>query len=666
MTLVERGAALGALTAGFAECVSGASRVVVVTGGLASGKSRLLSVFGDHVVDSGARLLGATGSRGERSLLLSTIGQLASGLGDEDIDFVDGVIALARVCPVVLAVDDVQYVDEASKRVLAGLRARIADLPVMIVLTGWSPLATDDLTRDPDRVVRIGPLTRDGVASLAIDRLGAGAEALAPTLHSLSGGNPMLAHALVSDYRPGDEPVVGIAFRQAVLGCLHRWEPKLLDVAKAVAVLRGQVRPELVARLAATDVKTVERMTAVLADAGLMADGDYATEAVRDIVLDSLSRDEGVRLNLCAAEQLHARGAKPTVVARHLVTADAVNGGWAVDVLRGAAEHAPAGFAVQCLELALRAAPSSAAVVGDLARARWRVTPTCRWPLTDLDPVTGARYALWAANPDLTESVLTAARVADPDAAADLCLADAWIRGRRSIERFASSNLWDRSASALIPGLLRGDLLEVTRDAQRVLNCCPLTDTTVEVLASALVAMLWADQPAQAAICCDDLIAQAVRRGATTWVAVFSAVRADIALRQGDIRGARARAADALALLPTQSWGAVIGLPLAIMLTADNRAGDYAAGAEVLRQVVPDTLWDTAFGLRYLRARGHHYLATGRLLAAIADFQACARAMRRWEADLPALVPWRTDLAEVHLRLGRRRLAGRLAHQQLD
>lgn len=116
---------------------------------------------------------------------------------------------------------------------------------------------------------------------------------------------------------------------------------------------------------------------------------------------------------------------------------------------------------------------------------------------------------------------------------------------------------------------------------------------------------------------------------------------------------AAARAQAALELMQVQSWGILIGYPRTTLLLANTAMGRYQEGAELLQQRVPDEMFATLIGLLYLHARGHYYLATDRVLAAISDFQTCGRLMQDWELDRPMLVPWRSDLAEANLRLSR-------------
>jgi DNA-binding CsgD family transcriptional regulator len=147
---------------------------------------------------------------------------------------------------------------------------------------------------------------------------------------------------------------------------------------------------------------------------------------------------------------------------------------------------------------------------------------------------------------------------------------------------------------------------------------------------------------------------------------LLGSLRARVSLRQGRITVAAGRAEEVLGLLSGQSWGVLIGCPLSTLVTAYTAMGRYDAAAEALQMGVPEAMFDTVHGLRYLHARGHYYLATDRVLAAISDFQRCGRLMQDWDLDVASLVPWRSSLAEANLRLGRTRVAYDLVKRQME
>jgi DNA-binding CsgD family transcriptional regulator len=120
-------------------------------------------------------------------------------------------------------------------------------------------------------------------------------------------------------------------------------------------------------------------------------------------------------------------------------------------------------------------------------------------------------------------------------------------------------------------------------------------------------------------------------------------------------------ARQSLSLLADRSWGDLLALPLGTLIAAETVLGVD----ELPRHALPESAVATVFGLRYLCARGTHHLSTGRLLAATADFDECARRTTALGVDLPSLAPWRTGLAAAHQRGGQHRTAAALAEQQM-
>ncbi len=74
----------------------------------------------------------------------------------------------------------------------------------------------------------------------------------------------------------------------------------------------------------------------------------------------------------------------------------------------------------------------------------------------------------------------------------------------------------------------------------------------------------------------------------------------------------------------------------------------------------------TIGGARFLYARGQLHLADDRVLAALGDLQACGRLLADQDMDRPSIVPWRGDLAQAYLRIGKRRTARSMITDQLE
>jgi hypothetical protein len=361
-----------------------------------------------------------------------------------------------------------------------------------------------------------------------------------------------------------------------------------------------------------------------------------------------------------AAKLLHRLGARAVTVARHILAADDADTPWAIRILREAADQSLADddvhTAILCLRLALRATTDETErflVTTTLARAEWRVNPTAatrrlaplRGALARHDVVTFIKYLLWQGKVD---SPLVASLMrSDARLVSGLRLAYQFIYGSMPPQA------WSRA----------GELVD---SAAHVLARYELSDSTLELLAMAVAVLISADELGDAAECCDRLLAQARRRRAPMWQAVFGSLRAHIALRQGDPRETRELAAAAMALMSPPHWGVLIGYPLSTSMLANTAMGRHEEAAALARHVVPDAMFRTVFGPRYLAARGHHYLATGRPLAASSDFAECGELVGELGLDVPAVSMWRGDLAEAQVVLGRPWTARELVSAQLD
>ena len=107
--------------------------------------------------------------------------------------------ALARRTPVLVAVDDVQWLDPPSRRVVAFAIRRLTEAPVGVLLThrGAGTGSSVDLLRGVDEhleEIGLGPLSVDAVHQLVRSRLGVRMPRPAVArVHQVSGGNPMFA-----------------------------------------------------------------------------------------------------------------------------------------------------------------------------------------------------------------------------------------------------------------------------------------------------------------------------------------------------------------------------------------------------------------------------------------------------------------------------------------
>ena len=729
---------------------TGPGRLILVSGGVASGRTRLLDEFLDGAVREGVRALSATAAADERTLAGGVIDQLlagpdlppaaaeeaahimaacadtgrggaAGGPGTAPPALTNAVWRLAKVLleearqrPTALVVDDVHLADSASLLLLQHLQRRLRPTRLTMVLSLRDTTRPEDrdtrlacrtgFTRHPHHHLRLAPLSEGSVRHLLDGRAGDGVPA---RIHHLAAGNPLLVDALVDDYLTtgdiGAAPAVGSAFTRALASYLDRWDLPLTEVAGVLAVHGGRVPAALLAALVGIEPGVAEEALDALTRSGLLTDGRFRHAVIESAVLAGLAPEARTAAQLRAAEAKFRQTAPAREVAAHLVAAGSAPARWTVPVLRGAAEQAVAendpDFAVQSLELALTAADTTTGkrhLLAELAHHTWRMAPSAsrRYlealrelpadgtvPAARGEAAATARQALWEGDETAwRRSWRTLAALApDPRTGTGLHLAHTWWFGPledgppaaaestmpAESAVLAADDPWRLTATALSGIWARpGDPASVDA-AERLLRSCRLADDTLEALMTAVLALVHAGRTQDAETWWRSLKADADRRGAVTWQAVLTGMWSSAVLRSGDVSYAADLARHALSLLPPEDWGAAICDPLGTLLLAWTEAEEYERAADLLTHELPDGVLRTLPGIRFLRARGQYLLATGQLLAAVHDFTECGRLLAARGTDLPAVAPWRADLAAAHLALGDPAAARRLAAGQL-
>lgn len=630
--------------------------------------------------------------------------------------FCAGVRALARRQPLVVAVDDIQHGDTDSLRQLLHLARHCCNVPLLLVLT--QPLVGSpadgafgaQLLRQPHlERIRLPALGPEDVAGFLAELgyAGVGTD-MAEHCFAVSGGNPLLLRALLQDagLEPGDPAAgrglrVGQAYGRAVLTCLDRSGEKVRDVAAGLAVLGAAFTHERLSRLLDISAAELTENLQALQGTGIVAGTSFQHPAAEEAVLDSLEPSHRLRLHQRAAELLHTFGASSALVAEHLQEAGQLKDPWTVGVLQQAAEQAlsedRACRAVAYLELAHTACEDP------LRRAEIKIrlgSVTRRISVADAERHVGdvlqALRAGWLDPADagglgellLAHGRLEHARVlldpqeSDPDDGTR-----ARPRTTESREGFLRRRLWgagSRSARLDSPGtgsppagragrgILAGFSGEHSgRRSQHIaseegfLEITQLTDTTFDPVVDAIWTLVGLGAVERALHWCDTFLRESAARNAPGWEAVIAAVRSEAALHGGDLAGAERDARRSLALLPERHRSAFEAAVVARLVTVQVARGNHREAARLLSRPAADYLPDTFHWLFYLRARGLYYLATRQYDSALWDFQEIGRVAGRWGTDWPSLLPWRTDKAEVLLRLGEREQGQRLAAEQL-
>jgi len=213
--LLEREAEVAALHAVVDGAASGAGRVVAIEGRAGMGKTRLVAEARALATDVGFEVLVARSADLEqefafgvvRQLLEPAVHRFQNGLftgaaapatrlfevderpsvdGDGSFEALHSlfwlVVNLADQGPLLLLVDDCQWVDRESLRFLSFLAQRIEDLPVALLLAGRPPDSADEgagvlWTRVVSRPATVAlnpqPLSEPAVAGLTREQLGA-------------------------------------------------------------------------------------------------------------------------------------------------------------------------------------------------------------------------------------------------------------------------------------------------------------------------------------------------------------------------------------------------------------------------------------------------------------------------------------------------------------
>ena len=469
--------------------------------------------------------------------------------------------------------------------------------------------------------------------------------------------------ALPSDHRTvGDhhaEPVLGEAFKHSVLACIHRCSCVALSVARAWAVLDERASPALVERLLGLPSGAASQVVAVLETIGLLDRGRFRRAEAKAAILDEISAPERTDLHASAARLLYDAGAPITIVAEHLMKTGSTVDEAMVPVLQEAAHQAVLEAnpesAIEYLRLAAKSCTDKVlrvAIMNRIARLEWHVDPAIgRRRMAHVisllqDDDIGLRQAItpitnlfWHGR--VAEAATALERLSDDtstldeETLADLKTLKLWLSysypdlfGEAGGAPRAKDPAGDtgnsspsvnphlHGATLLADVLKNADADRAADGAEQLLRGTPLTDANVVPIVAALLALVQVDRLDRAAFWCDLLLQDVTRRPGSTPRALFSATRAKIFYRRGELAAAKSYAQTALTLISPEGWGVVVGVPIAAFVLAATAMGLYQEAEHYLNLPIPEAMFQTPSGLHYLGARGEYRLATGRFHAA--------------------------------------------------
>lgn len=622
----------------------------------------------------------------------------------------------ANQLPVII-VDDAHYADAFSLQCLSMMINRFRETGIMVIIgiaLGWQLSDSSflfDLPSEPYcQHMRLGVLTEQDVESILVkDKCENDTRRVAAEIHRVSGGNLAVIRGLINECSwqssgaSDGALLVGTETIREFMRILHRCDIAALNLARWIALIDDPNGLQTIGKIVGLDQEELLKVLDVLNCAGILDAGRFRHPDLRAAVLDELSLEDRRNMHAQAAKVLHIAGSDSSTVAHHILSAGARGvGSWATATLNEAARKAiSSGQTSNALEylMAAQILPSDkeqgAVTDSLLAKAEWRIDPAlaARYDSRIVENE-GSSADTWTDSLDRISRLLWFGRRNEARKMLQVMISKECSSGQVSAVKARSLKMWDslifpevrdsvRSSEwadyAAFAGMShplgQGVILlfnGLTQDpgrsassAERILADCRLDGQTVELVMSSLAVLIYTGRIAAADSWCARLQKSSAVTEAPTWRAMFAALHAEIALRKGNLIKAEDSARSALDLIPFDSWGIGVVIPLSVLVRVLTEKGEFKEAFSWLQRAIPDEVFESLLGIPYLRARGFFYYAREHFRTAICDFQSIADLMEKWGLDLPMLTPWRSDSALVYSRLGNMQLASDLAIEQL-
>ena len=631
---------------------------------------------------------------------------------------------LAERAPLLLAVDDAHWADEASLRFLIYLLRRIEALPILVVVAarpaepGAEEALLEPLRNDPlTRLLHPAPLS-ETAASLIV-RAAFSPQAVAELCRACrdaTGGNPLLLRMLARALRAegadptaqGEERVAELVpqvVAASVLPRLRRLPAEVEAFAGAVAVLGDRAELRHAAALAGIETGPATHAADALTAAGILARGrpiEFVHPTVCRAVYESLPTGQRHRAHRQAAVILDREGAPADRIAAHLVVAERMGDDWVVGILRAAAREALARGAIDEAARYLRRAQEEpphpgvrAEVLFELGSVEARVSigESCNHLRQAIELAVDVRaraeIALELARVmGVARDIRGALAVLDR-AVTDIGDTDPALRVRLEAEfvtvarRYPATREQASRRLRLVsghaqPGSLAGcvllanlaaDALEVEGSAQEATRLADaalredhlLVAEELDVALLATSVLMSTDQLDTAWRTWNAAVERARRQGSLTGFAHAATVRACLAYRCGQLMEAEADARLADNVLREYRLDLMRRYSLAFLVGALVERGEVQAAADLLDQsTAPVNL------SLLLDSRGRLRCAQGRFAEAVEDFLACGRRLTDRGTRHPGMVPWQSNAALALQRLDQPLDAQRLVDYELE
>ncbi|HET6746422.1 MAG TPA: AAA family ATPase, partial [Candidatus Limnocylindria bacterium] len=317
MPLIERAEQLAALDELLNHATKGTGRLALVRGEAGAGKTALLRAFLRDVPDNLDAAIGyCDGIATPRPL--SPIHDLARALGNGLADLLqrsatreeirDHLLGCYQRKPAVLAIEDVQWADDATIDLIRQLARRIDETSALLLLTyreesqppvGMARLLGQLATSPSAQQIQVPPLSRSAVAAMAAE------SSVDPDeLYRLTGGNPFFTSEMLAS----SSTTVPRTIRDLIRGRIAELDTRARTALEAAAVLGSRTEPWLLAAVAGEALPGIDDAIA----AGLVvqdADGiSFRHELARVAVLEDLPAIRAIGLHRSVLALLRRAG----------------------------------------------------------------------------------------------------------------------------------------------------------------------------------------------------------------------------------------------------------------------------------------------------------------------------------------------------------------------
>jgi DNA-binding CsgD family transcriptional regulator len=182
----------------------------------------------------------------------------------------------------------------------------------------------------------------------------------------------------------------------------------------------------------------------------------------------------------------------------------------------------------------------------------------------------------------------------------------------------------------------------------------------------ATIALIWADAFDEVSGPIEAGLAESRATGDSALFATSMTWRAWLLLRRGDLQGAAGDARTVLEAADLPAPQLYRTVAAGVLVTALTDQGDLEAAEAALLRFAARHPARAHSGAMLLLARGRLRAAQRRLAAALVDMRAAGDIAVRIGAISPSSLAWRSEAALVHLAMGEREAALRLAREELE